>query len=399
MSISKRLHDLRKIINVYASKIQHISPEVCYWTTLFLPLLIMIEKYIPFNIMAIFMIIYIAFNFIFNWKSSKLIYMSILIIIALAQFVFNYKLNTNYNTIIRVLFTCSMFQIIANEKIIKGFKDFYISNMKLLKIILAICMAVFIITAISGYGFEVWWGNKKYFLATFRSPHICGYFLVPVLALVTIIRIYTGNWFYYIYELIILVLSLMTGARTPLILIFIILLMNMIYDFKYHIKFFKVNSALILVAIFGAIVSGIYKTLPIVGKTIRTTEAGGFTSGRSVFWNYLLIYYKNKFSFYQKLIGSGTDITVFVNKTYYHMDIWAHNDFIQILLSYGIFGLVLFLIIIFQGSKYLNKTVMFGLMFLACFNGLFNYYGVVFMLPLFTTLKMLNMKQKTSYIE
>nr|WP_274601352.1 O-antigen ligase family protein [Clostridium paridis] len=200
---------------------------------------------------------------------------------------------------------------------------------------------------------------------------------------------YSGKWYLYIYEVIILVLSFMTGARTPLIIIALLGIMNFIFDIKNRIKYWKINLGLILSSVVIFVLTGLFKHLPLIEKTIRTSTAGGFTSGRNVFWRYLIDYYVNKFTIFEKLFGSGMDITVFINETYYKMAIWAHNDFIQVLLSYGLIGVLLYIVILLKSIKTINLWILSGFIFLAVFNGLFNYHLFIFTLPFFTVIKIL----------
>jgi hypothetical protein len=81
-----------------------------------------------------------------------------------------------------------------------------------------------------------------------------------------------------------------------------------------------------------------------------------FTSGRSVFWLIDLRAFYD-FGFLNKLAGNGFDYIYYVNKTFYNMEIWAHNDIINLLLSVGLIGTSVYLFVIGRMIKNINVTV------------------------------------------
>lgn len=68
-----------------------------------------------------------------------------------------------------------------------------------------------------------------------------------------------------------------------------------------------------------------------------------FTNGRSEFWSIDLSYYFD-LPLIGQLFGSGYNCIYDINRLYYGVAIYAHNDFINLLVTYGAFGLMLYLI-------------------------------------------------------
>ena len=117
-----------------------------------------------------------------------------------------------------------------------------------------------------------------------------------------------------------------------------------------------------------------------------------FTSGRSVFWEYDL---KHIFSnnILEISFGNGVNYLFYLNKAKFHNALWAHNDFIQILSDYGIFGLIIY----FYMFKYLIKcmvgdnkrlkmiTLILVLMWIfnAFFNMFYTYFCATLSFPIF----------------
>ena len=90
---------------------------------------------------------------------------------------------------------------------------------------------------------------------------------------------------------------------------------------------------------------------PISDKFINTSARSGdlgmdpleaITSGRSVFWAYDInaIFQNSPFKI---IFGNGVNWLFNLNRERFHNPLWAHNDFIQILSDYGLFGLGIYL--------------------------------------------------------
>ncbi len=108
-----------------------------------------------------------------------------------------------------------------------------------------------------------------------------------------------------------------------------------------------------------------------------------FTSGRSVFWEYD---FKQIISnnILRITFGNGVNYLFYLNKAKFHNPLWAHNDFIQLLGDYGIFGLIIY----FYMFKYLIKSmigdtknikkIMGILLLMWIFNAFFNMFYTYF---------------------
>ena len=79
------------------------------------------------------------------------------------------------------------------------------------------------------------------------------------------------------------------------------------------------------------------------------------TNGRSIFWNFDLNSFKNE-NIVNKLLGCGFNYVYEINLKYFNKAIWAHNDFINILLNYGVVGIVLYSYSIYCFFKIMLKN-------------------------------------------
>ena len=117
-----------------------------------------------------------------------------------------------------------------------------------------------------------------------------------------------------------------------------------------------------------------------------------FTSGRTDFWSYDLEAFLDS-GLLHMLLGNSVTFSYEISSAYYNSAIQAHNDFLNILLSYGIIGLYVYLCVFFRFCKsVLNKylrierkyIVIFALAYFinAFMNGVFAYLGATLSLPL-----------------
>lgn len=127
---------------------------------------------------------------------------------------------------------------------------------------------------------------------------------------------------------------------------------------------------------------------------------GMLTSGRTVFFKIDMDAYFN-LSFWNQMVGNGITYVHQVNKDLYGVDLWAHNDFINILLSNGLGGLILYLIVFidFCKTSFMECGSIFYLFFflMACFmnamlNGLYLYTCAMLAMPFMMTAGIFSIK-------
>ena len=108
---------------------------------------------------------------------------------------------------------------------------------------------------------------------------------------------------------------------------------------------------------------------------------GVFTSGRSNFWARDLDAY-NEQPFINRLLGCGFNFIRITNGAVVgtaERGIWAHNDFIQIVITYGYIGLIFYLINMLSmfrtliGGR-LPRLINVSLFMIWFFNAMFNMY-------------------------
>ena len=109
---------------------------------------------------------------------------------------------------------------------------------------------------------------------------------------------------------------------------------------------------------------------------------GSFTSGRTVFWAKDFEAFKNA-NIMHRLFGQGYNLIYYVNKKAIDAYIYAHNDYLNILIANGVVGLLIYIVALmdFIAQTVKRQKVKFAAVLLsvfifafnAFFNGEYNY--------------------------
>ena len=247
--------------------------------------------------------------------------------------------------------------------------------------------------------FLIVWNFVVFISLFFKSSYINGYFspfgcgehrfgssciLITALNYLVIKKSNRKSYFYL--SVLPFIGVCLGGARTYLV-IYIILIISLIYlNCKKKINFY-ISIIPICLIIFLLIYFS-----PIATKIDNTYSNGyyGFlatlTSGRSMFWVYDMKEFFN-LNIFQQFVGNGFDFIYITNLKYINREIWAHNDFINILMNFGYLGLCAYLYVFLKfckaniPKKGIKKIQKFSFYFIWFFNAFFN---MVYTYPLAT---------------
>lgn len=194
------------------------------------------------------------------------------------------------------------------------------------------------------------WGGSSYFIGFSPSEHTIasGACLVLVLSLLSV-RLETFRPLHLFLIFVPIAVVLFSGARVFLIPAGILLLL---YFGSVKIPTFIKGlfaPIFLILAVIVFVQSNMWEKFQLTltsGFGLENLDfLGAFTSGRSVFWLIDI----NAFIQSTPLaifFGNGFDYVYEVNSSLYGLRIWAHNDFIDILLSVGLFGFFLYILAI-----------------------------------------------------
>jgi hypothetical protein len=185
---------------------------------------------------------------------------------------------------------------------------------------------------------------------------------------------------------------LLSGARVYLGVAFILIVSIYYILCKSKKRFYFTIIPICLLAIIIILIS------PVGYKFVLTFQGNGYygywatlTSGRSMFWiDDLKAFWQ--LDWWHKFVGNGANFVYEVNEAGGNGKIWAHNDLINLLLSNGIIGTCLYLVVFlnFTGSlmkkKYNIPTILvwsfYGIWFFnAMTNMVYSYLCTVIAIP------------------
>lgn len=375
MSVSKKIYNVLAII------------------IMFYPILIMVEPFIPYcsTILTASFLFGYGICAICQKKSNVIKYLCIGIILFLG-----YKFNTNEEIFFQHIISLSImfFSLDLSEK--NEMVNYIITTIRNNKknicffIMLNICINVIMIFIDSGYasGYSESWQLNAY-KGIYDDPHQCAYRMCTVLILILAINDWKSKK-YGLIAMIILALTLITGARVPTILaiaLTIIIFKN--YKFKIFLKAKnekEYNIGVISLMIIMMII--LITIVIIIGKSsfgkkmIVSISNNSFDNGRADFVRVGLDYFKES-NWINKLLGNGSERTYLINQEKIYAYVWSHNDFIQILIGQGILIVGIYIIKwlkILKLSK--TKILIMILIGVAWFNGMYIHPRVSCMIPI-----------------
>lgn len=174
-----------------------------------------------------------------------------------------------------------------------------------------------------------------------------------------------------------------SGARTYIISIIILWL----FVFKYYIQNKKLKYYLIplfmVLFVFFIVNSNIMEKIIFTynNQYISNDTSTSISSGRFDFWK-IDLHAFSELNLFDQLFGTSFDYVYIVNLNNYGLEIWAHNDFINVLLCNGIFGLFIYVVVLMRTIfvmfknkvKHFDAILVFMFYLIVAFiNGLFGY--------------------------
>lgn len=233
--------------------------------------------------------------------------------------------------------------------------------------------------------------GEKVFKGLFPHPHSLAYFILLMIIIVHIVykksESKKNRIIYNVLMLINIYILILTSARLATIIgIITILYLNNSFNFV----MFSTVIGVIYIKVIGL------NNISFFNKFSKASEQGSISSGRDIIWKIDLNYFFNS-NIFNKLGGNGVDFPYKLHLEKYGLEIWSHNDFFNIILVYGIVGLMIYLYTIYKYIKFTDdKKVIKIIILLLIFsigwgNGLYIYTDFIILL---TLLPILNKNEK-----
>lgn len=358
-------------------------------TLLLIPLGTIFQGYIPFlNKVVFFVSLIFLACYLFTAKLRG--YQWMLAVIGFAIWLISLlstskeDLLININMAIYYIFCIVFFAFFMTEKyaiwkIMSDNKKFIFRVVLIYSLILLISIPLPISYAASEAG---GWGDALYFVSFSGSPNRVGQSSLYICALITVLMVMKAykKKLLFLCTLPNIYVFFMGGSRTYFILGLCIVVINLYVSVKN-----KKNFKYIFVIV-GIMLSYFMLSSAMMDKLAATYKPDAkndidfwvrITNARILIWAENIVRFSET-DMFGHWFGNGINFTS-------HIGIWAHNDFIEIVCSYGYFGLVLYLITMFMVMRTFkvfsreNKMILsFLCIFMWIFNAFFNFFYVYF---------------------
>lgn len=293
--------------------------------------------------------------------------------------VWNYSITPekviNSNEIIYYIYLCIFTAFLVSNRAV--ISNYLVRDIGYIKMICRIWCIIVLVSMVlpSSYSKGVF---VSFAVTTFRlSPSA-----IFIMSLSSVLIAEEGSQKNLIYTFVPFLSILLGSSRAYLIVGVLMLLLNLSMVVKRK-GVFILSALFLLIAGLIIIINSSMgaKFISSISEHAYQDPLGVFTSGRSNFWvRDLNAFMEQPLS--KRFFGCGFNFIRIVNGAVPGTDergIWAHNDFIQILITYGVMGLLLYIVnmrIMFK--KLLNSKIPFliniAIFMIWFFNAMFNMY-------------------------
>lgn len=255
------------------------------------------------------------------------------------------------------------------------FIKWFLENEKIVRLVIKVWTFIVGISIFLPSSYYIKEGGEVYFGSFVNTIFRLGPACILIMSLVLIsISLYKRKRD-MIYNIIPMYCCFMGSSRTYLVVGIFIFLIALYIFLNNKKKFFFTLIPTIIVGGLIIMNTSIYQKILF---TLDDSQYGDFwfrvTSSRSEFWKNDLIAWGNV-SIIKKVFGAGLDFTYEVS------NLWAHNDFIEILCANGVVGLFIYVVVMLKSILKTRKSsyILTSFVFIAWFfNAFFNMHYTYF---------------------
>ena len=210
--------------------------------------------------------------------------------------------------------------------------------------ILVIWTAIVFVSVFLPSSYDTRWGGHRYFASITGDPFRFIPTALLVISLAIFMALITHNRKYEIFFLMPLYGAFMSGARTYFGLIVLITLCYLYIRIGKLSRFIPIAIVLIIGGLAVFPYTGLAGKLDAVQYSNDSYYDfwGTFTSGRTVFWRHHIEGFQT-LPIWQRFVGNGFNYVYDLSSQILNKSIWAHNDFINLILNFGFLGLFSYL--------------------------------------------------------
>lgn len=323
-----------------------------------------------------------------TYRKDKLYVIFALVLLGLYTITISINKSQNINDFIYFFIAILMLIEFRDDKAIQGLENAYSKRKSVIDKITFINLGIIVVELMMPMCYSNQWG-EKYFCGLTNTAHTMASSVCLNMAFMLLYLMKKRFRLSYLAILCVeLVAIFSTGARIfliPGVIIIFYYISNKIKKQEVKSLLYGV-SILLLVTFFlgtGMYNKFVYAATDPFGNATSFLES--FTSGRSVFWLVDLEDYTQS-NLIQQLFGHGFDYIYRLNLAKVAMEIWAHNDFINLLVSVGLSGLLLYIYVLRKLFLFLKRSlrsnnyylIMCYMLIPAFLNGFYTYAHYMF---------------------
>lgn len=235
-----------------------------------------------------------------------------------------------------------------------------------------IYVAGILVTLLIGSGYTNVWGTFS-IQGPYGLAHILAYELLVLAINSYFLYIYTGHKYWWLFFGVFMGLIVLTTVRTVLLCVAVMVA----YWFVAKKGLKKFLYAIAGVGIGLLVIRFTPLFTYVLEKTANAVANGSITNYRSEIWTSSLNCF-NSATWVQKLLGQGITVLKEWNYSFLNLKIQAHNDFLTVLVSFGIVSLAVYIYKVLKLAKG-SGAIGFILCLLALimYNGLYSYCSFV----------------------
>ncbi len=368
-------------------KIKNIMPYITfYYPTLYtLTAMVGIESIFS-RLMLIVSLIVLVNDALKNNKSARharywLIYIFILAIVNAFMFGYAYLFHVDCYGFLLLLAT---FAVYSNEERLDSIKSIIEKPRNGIRLITSFYILILIsIVFLDGARLgDVWGLSFRILYGPYSVTHNIAYQLIIIYAVASYNFRSTKKSIFLFAMIASVICCVWTVARSGLLAMALVIITD-----YFSVRKVSVKTIIAVVGVIAFMYLGLFTNVltdnPIVQKSIISAQSGSISNGRELFSAYMMNYYLNSTTFVQRLFGISLYRIRSLMKIRWYVEIHTHNDFVNMLVGFGTFGLIGYVVSFFSLAKRTPKRLLFLLILvvLAWFNGLYMYVSFVPAIP------------------
>lgn len=286
------------------------------------------------------------------------------------------------------LLTFIMMLICTEDDLREEFIQYFMTRKKRFAAYVTVFFMTVVFSIIFLNGLRVGYGSKIPVLyGPFIIAHILAYLLMVVYCGVSLLDLENKKKTVIVIKLVCVICIACTAVRSAVLATAVLIVCDFLSIRKISKKVVILGAAF-LIFVFLATNTDILTKNPLIEKTLYATEvAGSITNGRELYRQIALSYYATKTDVLEKILGVGITGVVEAIYSAIRVRIQAHNDYVNLLVGYGLVGLIAFVACQFELSKTcknkMNAILLQLFVFiLAYYNGFALYIMLTASLPI-----------------